>query len=329
MPAGAPVPSPPGSPTVTAERRFARLAWIVLAVNVVVILWGAVVRVTGSGAGCGNDWPLCNDAVVPVTPTAHTLIELSHRLTSGLALILVVALAVVAWRRFPARHPVRAAAALSLVFILIEAAIGAGLVLFDLVGDDDSATRAVVMGAHLCNTFLLLAALAGAAHWATDERRPRLAGRRLAGLSLAALAATLLVGLSGGVAALGDTLYPPGSHGETLREGLLGTSHLLVQLRLLHPVLAFAGAALLLYLVARVRAVGDRTARRWATALNWLVLVQLAVGSLNVALYAPAWMQVLHLLVADLLWIALFLTCVTALAAEEPAPLRRSVLAGA
>jgi len=149
-------------------RRFRRFAWGVLAYNLLVVAWGAYVRATGSGAGCGSHWPLCNGEVIPRAERIETLIEFSHRLTSALDGLLVLALAVWAFRLFPRRHPVRPAAAWSLVFLVAEALIGAGLVRFELVADDASLARALVMAAHLVNTFLLLAALTLTAHRATS-----------------------------------------------------------------------------------------------------------------------------------------------------------------
>ena len=155
-------------------RSFARFAWSVLAYDVAVIAWGALVRATGSGAGCGQHWPTCNGQVVPRSPAAQTLVEFTHRVTSGIALLLVVVLVLWARRVFARGHPVRKAAALSLVFIITEALLGAGLVLFGWVAKDASAGRGWAMGLHLANTFLLLAALALTA--AFGERRSGLAG---------------------------------------------------------------------------------------------------------------------------------------------------------
>ena len=107
-----------------------------LAYNLAVILWGAYVRASGSGAGCGAHWPLCNGEVIPRAPSIATLVEYSHRLTSGLALLGVVALMVWTWRVWGRGHPARRGALLSLIFILTEAAVGAGLVLFELVADN-------------------------------------------------------------------------------------------------------------------------------------------------------------------------------------------------
>ena len=86
---------------ILSVRAFIRFAWITLAVTIVVIVWGAVVRTTGSGAGCGSHWPLCNGGVVPLAPTTATIIEFTHRLTSGVAMILALVLALWARRLFP------------------------------------------------------------------------------------------------------------------------------------------------------------------------------------------------------------------------------------
>ena len=294
--------------------RFARL---VLGYILLVILWGAVVRATGSGAGCGSHWPLCDGQVVPRAEDVETLIEFSHRATSGLALLLVLALLVAAFRSRPPGDPTRLGAVLAFVLILVEAAVGAGLVLFELVADNASMARALFMAVHLVNTFLLLAALALTQHWAAG--RPAIDWRRrgpAAGLALAGLGSALLIGASGAVAALGDTLFPAASLGSALREDLSPTAHLLVRLRLWHPVIALVGAGLLWLAAARLPRLAPEpaAAARWGRALLGLVAVQLVVGAVNVVLLAPVWMQVLHLLLADLLWLALVWLVAEALA---------------
>lgn len=303
--------------------RFARFAWGTLAYNVAVVLWGAFVRATGSGAGCGSHWPLCNGEVVPRAPRAETLIELTHRLTSGVALVAVVVLAVWAFRRFGRGHPVRLGAVLSLIFMLSEAAVGAGLVLFELVADNASMARALFMAVHLLNTFLLLAALTLTAHWASGGGRLAwtVRGRRAWGLA-AAVGGMMLVGVSGAVSALGDTLYPSATLEEALRQDLSATAHLLIRLRILHPLIAVV-VGLFLIFWARSQA-ADRPPeqeQRLVGFLSLLVLAQLALGTLNVALLAPVWMQLVHLLLADLLWIVLVLLVAERLSAER-APAR-------
>jgi cytochrome c oxidase assembly protein subunit 15 len=297
-----------------SANRLARLAWLVLGWNLAVILWGAFVRATGSGAGCGAHWPLCNGEVLPRAPALDTLVEYTHRLTSGVALLAVGYLAFRVFRAKPAGHPGRQAAAASVFFILTEAAVGAGLVLFRLVADDESVARALFMAVHLMNTFVLLACLALTAHFASTDARPRL-GAAAVPYALAALA-LLLVGTSGAVAALGDTLYPARTLGSGLAADLSPTAQVLLRLRIAHPLLAVVGSAAVLAAAASVlRAHAEPVLRRAAWSLGGLSALQLVVGLVNVLLLAPVWLQLVHLLLADVLWIALVLLAVRALPA--------------
>jgi heme A synthase len=280
--------------------RFARYAWFTLACNIAVILWGAFVRASGSGAGCGSHWPLCNGEVLPRSPRIETLIELTHRVTSGMALLLVVGLVVMAWRRRPQGHPARRAAALTMFFMLTEAAVGAGLVLFELVADNQSMARAMFMGTHLVNTFFLLAFLTLTAHHASGGAPFRWRG----GMALG-LAALIVAGVSGAVAALGDTLLASG-------QDLSPTAHLLIRLRILHPLIAVAAGLFMAFLAARAM---SHPAARWTAGL---VVAQIVAGVLNVVLLAPVWMQIVHLLLADLLWISAVLLAAASGAAARP-----------
>lgn len=289
---------------------YTRFAWGVLGFNLLVILWGAFVRATGSGAGCGSHWPLCNGQVVPRAPALATMIELGHRLTSGVALLLVVALAVGAWRRFPRRHRVRRAGALSLFFIVTEALIGAGVVLLEMVADNASVARGFWVAGHLMNTFFLVAALALTAWWAAgNEGSAYRSGGNLQGaLLLSALVGLLLLGISGAVTALGDTLFRVESLAEAKAMTFSDTAHVFVRLRLWHPALAVAVGALVAAAAwAGGASRGDATGGRLAVWAVGLYLLQLAVGLLNVGLLAPVPLQLVHLLLSDLIWIALVL----------------------
>lgn len=306
---------------------FARFAWAVAAYNLLVVGWGALVRATGSGAGCGRHWPDCNGEIVPVSPRLETAIEFTHRATSGVALVLVVALVVWAFRAFPRRHPARGAAAASLAFLVAEALVGAGLVLFGWVARDPSAARGWVMAVHLTNTFLLLASLALTAEWSRHPGGLTTAGRgALPALLGAALVALLLGGVTGAVAALGDTLFPPASVAAGLRQELGPEASLLLRLRLLHPAAALlAAAAVAACARAALRTRPGPRVRRAAHAALALVAVQLAAGAANVLLLAPVPLQVAHLLLADLVWLSVVLLAAAALepggeAATAPAP---------
>jgi cytochrome c oxidase assembly protein subunit 15 len=304
--------------------RLARFAWLVVAWNLVVIGWGAYVRATGSGAGCGQHWPLCNGEIVPRAPAIATLIELTHRLTSGLALIALVALVVAVWRSRPAGHPARRAAGWSVLFMLIEAGVGAGLVLFQLVADNASLARALFMAVHLANTFLLLGAMTLTARWLQDGPVGlSVAGRGGRAAVLGALAVgVVVVGVSGAVAALGDTLFPATSLAHALQQDLSPTSHVLLRLRMLHPTLALI-VVLALIMIAPRLTLDSRIAPGVIAPGSCVALLaglQAALGGLNVLLLAPVWLQLVHLLVADLLWMALVLLAASALAGPAPAP---------
>ncbi len=286
--------------------RLARFAWGVLVYNLAVILWGAYVRATGSGAGCGAHWPLCNGEVIPRGASVTTLVEFSHRVTSGLALVAAVVLLVWVWRAVPKGAPARKAAGFAMLFMLTEAGVGAGLVLFELVADNASVARALFMAVHLMNTFALVASLTLTAYWLSGGL-PVAPLRRPGASALLAVGAVGLVavGTSGAVAALGDTLYPAATLAEALQADLSPTSHLLIRLRFLHPAIALVTAFGLIAMVRPLTS-GGRGGRIGRLVIA-LAVVQLAIGGVNVILLAPVWMQMVHLLAADTLWIAFVL----------------------
>jgi heme A synthase len=304
------------------KRRFESWALALLVATVFVILWGAFVRVTGSGAGCADHWPLCNGELVPRSPKLETLIELTHRLTSGLAGLLAVALFWAGRRLYEPGAPARRAAAVGLCLMIFEGAIGALLVKQGLVAKNASEARAFVVGLHLCNTFLLLGAQTLTLHFARGGAALAVRGRAgLAGLLCALLALVLLLGASGAVTALGDTLFPASSLREGMAQDLSPGAHFLVRLRIWHPLFAVVGGALIVYGAQHVRsALGSPQVARWALALTVLYALQLAMGALNLLLLAPAPIQLGHLLLADLVWIALVLMSAHALAAPDASP---------
>jgi heme A synthase len=310
----------------------ARAAWLVVLYNLGVIAGGAYVRATGSGAGCGAHWPLCDGRIIPRSLGVATLIEYSHRITSGLALLSVVALLFWVRRVCPPGHPARRGAAMSLLFMLTEAAVGAGLVLFELVADNASMARALFMAVHLTNTFILIGWLALTAWWLSGGDEIALAaapGRTAVVLGL--FSAVVVVGVSGAIAALGDTLFPSRTLAEALSADLSPTSHLLIRLRMLHPAFAIATAVLLVIGAPWLaRSTASPVATQLSRAVVGLAVLQIVVGVTNVMLLAPVWMQLIHLLVADALWIALVLlgaavlarTAVRAPARQAPLPQR-------
>src|SRR5688572_15668785 len=304
--------------------RFAKYSWFVLAFNLLVIAWGAYVRASGSGAGCGSHWPLCNGEVLPDSPTVKTLIEFSHRLSSGVALLLVLGTFIWAFRAYAHKRQLKGYAMAAMFFMLMEAAIGAGLVLFEMVAENKSMARALWMSAHLINTFLLVGTLALIAWAATTGERLDIRGQSSVNwVFAAAIVATLILGVSGAVTALGGTLFPVSSLAEGLKQDLSPTAHILIRLRFFHPFIAVGVSALLILtaLFSRSRRNGA-SVRGWSNALIALVFIQLGAGAVNLLLHAPTWSQLLHLLLSDLVWIALVLLGFSVL---QPSEARRNI----
>lgn len=287
--------------------------WGLLGFFLLIILWGAWVRITGSGAGCGQHWPTCHGEIIPTDPGLDTIIEFVHRVTSGLSVFLTIGLFVWVRRALPAAHPARWAMRWTLIFLIIECLIGAVLVLRALVGANDSVERAALMAIHLVNTSLLTGAALLTCWW---SRRPAHlpfgSAHPLRSLWLGGIGVMLLLNVSGAVTALGDTLYPVVVNPDTgllerLHVDIFSPTHFLIQLRVLHPVLAVAGS---LYLVAMgavflVRARAEAGVVRWVWITLALVGAQVLCGFVNILLHAPGWMQILHLTLAKLLWLSL------------------------
>lgn len=285
-------------------RPLIRYAWFVLGFNVLVILLGALVRATGSGAGCGSSWPTCDGKVIPELEGA-TAVEFTHRAASGIALVLVVALAIWVWRKCDTGHPARTGAVFSVVAIVGEALIGALIVLAEWVADDASVARAVSVPLHLVNTLFLLAALALTIFWLgggdrLDIRRDRTTTLAIAlgGLALVVLAAT------GAITALADTLFPKALGADVSTE-----VHFLTDLRIVHPVLAVLVVSIGWWASARTKGALEG----WAKWLPVLVGLMLLTGVANVALGVPVWMQLVHLALADVLWVVYVLSSAEAL----------------
>jgi heme A synthase len=285
--------------------KFAKYAWTVLIYNILVVLWGAYVRATGSGAGCGSHWPLCNGVVIPRAPRIETVIEFAHRITSGLLLVLVAVLIMWAFRAFPKGHPVRRGAAFSLLFIITEALVGAGLVLFKWVALDASLGRVISMAVHLVNTFLLLGALALTAWWGSGGEPLKLTGYGIIlWLFILGFIGLVTIGVTGAMTALGDTLYPSASLAEGVSQDFAATANFLVRLRVWHPIFSVVVGLYLFFLTALVYLFrANPRIQKLAKTVAILVAMQWIAGLVNLVLLAPVWMQVIHLLLADAVWL--------------------------
>ena len=297
----------PASAAARVPPLLLRFAWGVLVYNVVVVLLGAVVRATSSGAGCGDHWPLCNGVVVQHHPRLATLIELTHRMTSGITVIAILLLLVWVFRSTVRGHLARMTTVAATFFIFNEALLGALLVLLRLTADNHSPLRAVYLTLHLANTLLLLAALALSAHFlgraqGFDRQMVRFTQIPLA---VTGLAAILAVGMTGTLAALSDTLFPVASVSAALAQDFSSGSNWLERLRFLHPVTAVIAGLFVCWLL--LRSVSESRERGPAMGVILLLGLQCCLGVADVVLLAPLWLQILHLLGADIFWIALVL----------------------
>ena len=293
---------------VTPNRR-PLAPWLLayLAYLLAVVLFGTVVRATHSGAGCGTHWPLCKGEWIPATSSLKTWIEFTHRVTSGATLPMALFLYGWARRRFPTSHACRRALGWVLIFLIMEALLGAGIVWMEHVADNRSSARAVTMSIHLVNTFLLMAC--GVWSWLSSREdlqgvpRKELPQKWPKFSTMIGVFGILFVGISGAITALGDTLFPPLSTGEVFSLAQDATSHLFLRLRVYHPFFAMCLTAYLMLLAWHV-AEDDPPRRKYYTGFAGLLSLQILIGYFNIHLLAPLWMQVIHLLMAQCVWMS-------------------------
>jgi len=300
---------------------FAKYAWFVLVYNLVVIIWGVFLRASHSGDGCGQHWLTCQGEVVPSAPQLKTVIEFSHRLTTGLSAITVLVLFIWAFRRFTKGDPARLAAAFSFVFIIIESLIGAGLVLTGNTADNWTPSRPFWAIGHLINTFLLLAALTLTCWFSSGKERIDFnVDRKVVLLLLVGVLGIFIVGSSGSLAALSNMLFPSTSIIEGFAKDFSGASPMLVRLRISHPIVSIAVGMFLIFLAGWLKRVSsnDRDVAKWVNILSLLVLVQFASGAATLLLHAPIVMQLVHLFLADAVWISFILLSANFLAVPQP-----------
>lgn len=288
--------------------KVARFAWTALYWNVAVVLWGAYVRATGSGAGCGNRWPFCDGDVVGASAKAQTIVEFTHRMTSAISLLIVTGLVVWCWRETRKGDWARYSALLAAALLANEALLGAALVLLKHVASDQSIGRVLFLGLHFGNTLLLLAALSLTAVWLSNgSGNFTFIGKRreISSVGLGLLA-TMVTGIAGAVAALADTLFPSTSLRSSLMKDFGSVTPALLHFRLLHPAAALITASYVLWVLLKGFAIRNRFSRS-AIALIILFFVQVGVGMTNVLFLTPVWLQIAHLFLADVVWVLLVL----------------------
>ena len=305
--------------------RFARYAWFVLAYNIIVIIWGVFLRASKSGDGCGQHWLTCHGEVIPSAPELKTVIEFSHRITSMLDGFIVIGLLVWAFsiwkkKKVEKNRLVLKMAIGSFVFVLIEGLLGAGLVLTGNTAETLTEARPFWMAGHLITTLILLTFLTLTA-WFAGGGKPLSfdAPPKILFLLSLAVAGFLFVGLSGSVAALSSMIFPSQTLTEGIAKDFSATSHILLRLRISHPILSVAVGVYLIFLAGWLKAKAKENSdiSRWTNILTILVLIQFAVGALTLITLAPIVMQIIHLVLADAVWITFVLLSANVLAKES------------
>jgi len=293
---------------------FAKYAWFALGYNVLVIVWGVFLRASRSGDGCGQFWLTCNGELIPSAPQFKTIIEFSHRMTTaidGFVMLILLgwAIKIFVGDRSTQSRQVLYAAIGSFIFVITEAAVGAGLVLTGNVAEAVTDTRPLWAMGHLINTFILLTFLALTAWFATRERKVAFrADLRTTGLIALGVAGLLAVGLSGSLAALSNMLFPSQSLAEGVAKDFSETSNIILRLRLSHPILSILTGVYLIFLAGWLKAkAGETNTTWWSNAVSLLVITQVIFGGATLLTLGPIVMQLGHLFLADAVWIAFVL----------------------
>lgn len=305
--------------------KFAKYAWFVLAYNIVVILWGVFLRASKSGDGCGQHWLTCNGEVVPSAPQLKTVIEFTHRITSTLDGILVFILLVWAFliwfsRKSERKNYLLKTAIGSFVFVTIEGLLGAGLVLTGNTAETLTAARPFWMAGHLINTLILLTFLSLTAWFACGGKPFNFKAHPKVLLLLGlAVAGIFLIGMSGSVAALSSMLFPSATLSEGFIKDFSETSNILLRLRIGHPILSVSVGVYLIFLAGWLKSKARENfwIQRSANVLSILVLIQFASGALTLLTLAPIVMQIIHLFLADAVWIVFILMSASVLAEQN------------
>ena len=268
-----------------------------LFLSIVSILAGAFVRATGSGDGCGATWPTCKGRIIPALTDTSELIEFSHRSVSGL--LLVVTLIIFSkTRKFQKGSLVKSVTNYLTFFVIFEAIIGAIIVLFEWVGLNSSLPRIVAVPIHLVNTFGLLGCYAILYKIIEDDLKEikSIFNKNFILISLL----FLLSGATGSITALADALFPSASFIEGFLEDFDKTSEALTRLRILHPIISSALSVVLYVYSTRINKKYGVNVK----LLKTFVIVAVLLGVLNVISNIVLPLSILHLAIADFLWIS-------------------------
>ncbi|MCS6875200.1 MAG: COX15/CtaA family protein [Pyrinomonadaceae bacterium] len=298
---------------------FRRYSLLVLAYNLIVILWGVFLRASRSGDGCGQHWLTCHGEIIPSAPELKTLIEFSHRVTSAIAFLLVLGLLIWAFRKYDKGNAIRRTSLGAFVFIITEALIGAGLVLTGNTAENLTPTRPLWMAGHLLNTFILIAFLTLTVWLAYGREMFSLkVETKFIVMILIAIFGILFISITGSIAALSNLIFPSESIAEGIAKDFSSTSHLLVRLRVSHPIASILVSVYLIFFADLLKnAKPSEVVSFWAKSLSILIIAQLVSGAITLLTLSPILMQVMHLLLADLVWINFLLLVISFLEKEN------------
>ena len=294
---------------------FLSYVWGLLIFTVAVIISGDIVQSTESGAGCGDSWPKCEGSLVPAIENIHTAIEFIHRaLTSVLS---VGYLGLLAWSYllFGRRQLVWRSVLFSAFVLLLEILIGAALVFFGWVEDDASWGRVIVDSLHVVNTLILLASLVLILFWASESENRSISKEYSRGRFLiAAIGIVMVITITGTINSLADTLYF--SDQVVVEETPI--AQLLVSVRAVHPLVAIIGAFLIVGSIYMVMEDPKVTYSGLGFGIFGILFLQIIVGILNIALLTPVETQIIHLSLADALWVLLIFFSLYNYSSEKP-----------
>ncbi|MBS1724672.1 MAG: protoheme IX farnesyltransferase [Armatimonadetes bacterium] len=290
--------------------------WTVLGYSALVLVFGAFVRASYSGDGCGAYWPTCGGgSLIPLVDTAPRAIEFTHRVSSFTLLVLTTLGYFWSRKLFEPRDPVRKATGFAVLSTVVSSLIGALLVLFRWVTDDKSAGRAVTMPLHLVNNYFLIGALSCAAYWSATTYRPARHGSPGAKPIDSALkwlfGSFLVLGATGAFSALGKTAF---EHELSFAKGFaerlwlhIGPdAHPFLRGGIVHPLIATSVGILVFWMCSLVsHAHPTDEVKRWSRTVVGLYLLQMALGVLNLVVSAPIPLQLLHLSLAIVNWLSL------------------------
>lgn len=261
------------------------LFWIY---TLLVIAWGAWVRISHSGNGCGDHWPLCNGDFIPNLEIKKTLVEYSHRLMSGAYGLIVLWIFYFFHRRKNTHLLSKKMSLYLLAFMILEALLGALLVKQNLVTVNDSIFRLVAMSLHQLNSFLLTGTTYLLYKSVSQDLNIRFTKLNISFLILA---------VSGAVASLAGTLFPSTSILEGILKDFSEHSHLFVRLRILHPVFALLSISSIIYWL-NTKANNSKADTHLAIKL----FLAMAVGIITLITLSPIWLKIAHLMIAHFIW---------------------------